>query len=163
MSYRIGLGQDSHPFSQNKDKPLILGGVKIEDNFGLEGDSDADVIIHSLCNSISSAVGGNSLGTWANKLCEDGVQESRFYLEYILNKINKQGYKIENISISVEAKKPRLQDEQITQIKDKLSQLLIITKDQIGITFTSGDGLTAFGRGEGIQAISTVLLSKNDQ
>lgn len=160
---RIGLGQDSHAFELKRNKPLTLGGVKISASGGLLANSDGDVILHSLCNSLSSAIGGDSLGTWADKMCkEQGITDSKKYIEHVLQKVDEKGFKVENISIAVEAGRPRLKDEQIKMIKKSLSEILLIQTDQIGLTFTSGENLTAFGKGEGIQVLSIVLLKKND-
>lgn len=161
---RVGIGQDSHPFEKVESKPLILGGIKISNNGGLQSNSDGDVIIHSLCNALSSAVGGDSIGTWADDMClKQGIKDSNKYLEYILNIVKSRNYLIENISISVEAKKPHLGLNEITKIKEKLAMLLNINLNQVGITFTSGEDLTAFGRGEAIQAFSIVSLSKRKE
>jgi len=158
---KIGIGQDSHRFDENNSKPLILGGVEVSSKDGLKANSDGDVILHSLCNALSSAVGGNSLGTWADDMClKQGIKDSRKYVEYIFNRIKVQQYRIENISISVEAKTPRLSLDIINKIKKQISEILEIKIDQIGITFTSGEDLTSFGRGEGIQVFSLVTLRK---
>jgi len=158
--YKVGLGQDSHSFDKEK-KPLILGGIVISDKNGLKANSDGDVIIHSLCNAISSAIGGDSLGTWADEMClEQGIKDSAQYLKRTLTRIEEKKFVVENISISIEAKQPRLSLEIINKIKANLSSLLKINIDQAGITFTSGEGLTSFGRGEGIQALTIVLLKK---
>ncbi len=161
--FRIGIGQDSHCFETEENKPLVLGGVKISESGGLKANSDGDVILHSLCNALSSAIGGDSIGTWADKMClEEGIKDSDRYLKHVFNKIKTFNLSITNISISVEAKKPRLALELINKIKKSLSKLLEIKIDQIGLTFTSGEGLTAFGRGEGIQVFSIVSINKND-
>lgn len=159
---KVGIGQDSHKFLKEKDiKDLILGGIKIDYDFGLNGNSDADVVIHSLCNALSSAIGGESLSTWADKMCQDGIKDSVKYLDLVLDKIKDSDYSIGNISITIEAKKPKLQTE-IERMKNKLSEVLKININQIGITATSGEDLTAFGRGEGIQAFSIVNLISNE-
>jgi len=161
--FRVGIGQDSHPFEKNEKKPLILGGVIISENGGLQGNSDGDVIIHSLCNAISSAIGGDSLGTWSDEMClKQRVDDSKKYLEYILNIIKSKNYIVGNIAIAIEAKKPRLSIEIIKKIKESLAILLNININQVGITFTSGEELTAFGRGEAIQALSIVNLLKKE-
>ncbi len=158
---RIGIGQDSHKFERERNKPLILGGVKIPDEIGLLASSDGDVFLHSICNALSSAIGGDSLGTWADSMClEKKVTDSKEYVNYIFQKVKKLGFIVGNISISVEAKRPRLPFKVIYEIKEQISKLLEINIDQVGITFTSGDNLTAFGRGEGIQAIVIVNLLK---
>ncbi len=156
--YKIGLGQDSHCFS-NLKKDLILGGVKIDDINGLEANSDGDVILHSVCNALSSAIGGDSLSTWADEMClKKGVQDSREYVKQIVKVVFQKKYQINNLSISIEAKKPYLKPALIKMMKINIARLLMIKTDQIGITFTSGEKLTAFGKGEGIQVLSIVSL-----
>jgi len=76
----------------------------------------------------------------------------------ILNRLNQKNLKINNISISIEAKKPRLENH-TDKIKDSLSKILDLEKENIGITYTSGDGLTSFGRGEGMQGFAVVSLN----
>src|SRR3990167_11243677 len=155
---RVGIGKDSHKFA--KKKPLILGGVKVADEGGLDGNSDGDVILHSLCNALSSAIGGDSLSTWSDNMCKRGIKDSQKYVDYIFKKVMGQKYKVENVSISVEAKRPYIDLEAVRKMKMVVSKLLEIRNSQVGITFTSGEGLTSFGRGLGIAAICIVLLSK---
>ena len=157
--YRIGLGQDSHAFLTSGKKPLILGGVRISEGGGLTGNSDADVILHSLCNALSSAIGGDSLATWSDEMClKKGITDSKKYVEHIYDEVKQKKYRVENVSICVEAKKPRLDLKIINKIKENIANLLEINIDQVGITFTSGEELTAFGQGRGIQSIAQVLL-----
>lgn len=159
---RVGIGQDSHKFSKapaGGRKPLVLGGIKIVDSGGLEGNSDSDVILHSLCNALSSAIGGDSLSTWSDRMCEQGIKDSQKYVDAIFTKLKVQKYKVVNVSISVECKKPFISLEIAAKMKKTIAKLLEISMAQVGITFTSGEGLTPFGKGLGIQAISLVLLS----
>lgn len=157
--YRIGLGQDSHKFATDK-KPLVLGGVMISQSGGLTANSDGDLILHSLSNALSSALGGDSLSTWSDQMLKKGIRDSSKYLQVIFDKVKKAGFGVENVGIAVEAKKPYLKETAIKKIKQKIAGLLQIKTEKIGLTFTSGEGLTAFGRGQGIQATSIVLLSK---
>ena len=160
---RVGLGQDSHQFDENNSKPLILGGVKISADSGLKANSDGDVILHSLCNALSSAIGGDSLGTWADSMClKKDIKDSKKYVKYIFEKVKDLKYSVENISISVEAKKPRLSLKMIKKIKKQIAKLLEIKIEQVGITFTSGESLTAFGCGDGIQVLTIVNLTADD-
>lgn len=159
--YKVGIGQDSHAFDENQ-KPLVLGGIVIRLSGGLKADSDGDVILHSLCNALSSAIGGDSLGTWADEMClKQGIKDSRKYAVFILEKVKKAGYKVGNVSISVEAKKPRLSLDQIKKIKKSTAEILKINIICVGLTFTSGEDLTAFGQGKAIQAFSLVILSND--
>lgn len=159
LDFRIGIGQDSHRFLKKSfKKPLILGGVRIADHGGLDGRSDADAIIHSLCNALSSAIGGDSLSTWSDEMCQKGVCDSQKYLEFIFNAISQKNYRVVNVSIAVEAKKPFFEQKVVDRMKKTLAEILEISKNRIGITFTSGEGLTVFGKGLGIQSFCQVLL-----
>ncbi len=155
--FRIGLGQDSHKLKQGGK--VILGGIEVSCKYHLEAHSDGDVIIHSLCNALSSVIGGGSLDTWAGAMYEKGIHDSRQFLTVVVQKIRESGYKIANISVAVEAQKPRLEIWRETMQKS-IASLVGIEKNQVGITFTSGERLTSFGRGEGIQVISIVLIEK---
>jgi 2-C-methyl-D-erythritol 2,4-cyclodiphosphate synthase len=160
--FRVGLGQDSHGFVAEGDKPLMLGGVRVNGD-GLEGNSDSDVILHSVCNALSSAIGGDSLSTWSDDMCnKQGIKDSARYVEYIFNKVEKLNYSIVNISISVEAKKPYLEMDIINKIKERIASLLKIETERVGLTFTSGEGLTSFGLGKGMQALTIVNIAKHD-
>lgn len=159
---KIGIGQDSHKFSINK-KPLILGGIKLSEIGGFEANSDGDVIIHSLCNALSSAIGGYSLGTWSDEMySKKGIKDSKKYLNVIFNKIQSLKYNVGNVSFSIEAKKPKISIIETNKIKKSLADLLKIQLNCIGITFTSGDNLSDFGKGLGINVICAVLLLAND-
>ena len=160
LNFRIGFGQDSHRFSHNRGRKLVLGGCIVPNEVGLEANSDGDLILHALFNALSSAIGCKSLGHYADPMLEKGITDSKEYLKVILNKLKEKNLKINNVSISIEAKKPRL-DNYTDKITSSLSKILDIKKEGIGITYTSGEGLTAFGRGEGIQCFVVVLLSSS--
>jgi 2-C-methyl-D-erythritol 2,4-cyclodiphosphate synthase len=163
MMFRVGLGQDSHEFvTDEENKSLMLGGVRVSGKGGLKGNSDGDAILHSICNALSSAIGGDSLSTWADDLCNQGIKDSARYVEDVFNKIVALKYSVANISISVEARKPRLKMEVVDRIKIKIASLLKIEVQQVGLTFTSGEGLTSFGLGKGIQALTIVNIIKHD-
>jgi len=156
---RIGIGQDSHQFEKNI-YGLSFGGVLFSHYLKLKGNSDGDVLIHSLCNALSSAIGGESLSTWSDNMClKQGIIDSREYLKYIL-KLVFQKFCINNISICVEAQIPRLTPEEKQLVKKSLAEILKINLTQIGITYTSGENLTSFGKKSGIQVFSTVLLNE---
>jgi 2-C-methyl-D-erythritol 4-phosphate cytidylyltransferase len=88
ISMRIGIGQDSHRFSE-KGK-LILGGVEIQDAPKLYGNSDGDAVFHALTNAISSALGGGSLSTFSDEMCQSGITDSSEYLKKILIELQKK-------------------------------------------------------------------------
>jgi len=156
--YRSGLGQDSHRFAETK-KPLILGGAEISKTGGLSGNSDADVILHAICNALSSAIGGGSLSTWSDEMCVQGIKDSKKYLAEILKKVRAEGWHVVNCSVTLEAGKPKL-EKHLPKINCSLAKLLSIPADCVGCTVTSGEKLTSFARGEGVQAFALVLLRR---
>lgn len=160
--FKVGIGQDSHKFVPAGDqKPLMMGGILIPDQHGLAGNSDSDPLLHALFNALSSAVGKQSLGTVADPMCKNqGIKDSTKYLEVTLKWISEAGLKVNNISFSVEAKKPRLPLEIVQQIQQNIGKLCTIPTNSVGITFTSGEDLTAFGKGEAIQVFAIVSLTE---
>jgi 2-C-methyl-D-erythritol 2,4-cyclodiphosphate synthase len=152
---KVAIGQDSHAFDfDDKEKKLVLGGVVFEGEPPLKGNSDADVILHSVTNAISGITCVNVLGEIADKLClEQGIKDSSVYLREALRYLNE--LRIVHLSISIECLRPKI-TPRIGQIRQNLSKLLGIPEDCIGITATTGEGLTAFGQGLGIQVLSIV-------
>ncbi len=152
MKYRTGLGQDSHRFlDPDSTKPCIIGGVIFEEVPGLAADSDGDVIFHAICNAITSITGKPILATIASDLChKDGITDSRVYLEKAVDSMDNQ--KIIHVAISLEGKRPRFQSK-INAMREKVADILKIDIQDVGITATSGDGLTDFGCGDGIQCL----------
>jgi len=148
--YRTGIGQDSHRFLTEKNhKKCVIGGIVFSDVPGLSADSDGDVVIHSICNAISSLSGVPILGKIAIDLChKDHITDSAVYLEHALQTL--KGQKIVHVALTLEGKKPRMQSR-IDEIRKHMASLLHIQVDQIGMTVTSGDELSDFGRGEGLQ------------
>ncbi len=162
MVYKFSIGQDSHRFEE-KDctKKLILGGLEIEGYPGLSGNSDADVVLHALANAISGVTCINILGAVSDRLClEDGITDSRFYVLEALKYLSPG--KIVHVSISIEAQRPKFAPV-IPKMREKIGELLGISPSVIGITATSGEGLTAFGKGEGIFCTVGLTTSYPDE
>lgn len=156
MSVRVGIGQDSHRFSKEQgDRKLVLAGVVIEGVPALEGNSDADVVLHSITNAVSGVTCVNILGDTSDRMClEQGITDSSRYLEKALEYLEGS---ITHVSVSIECSRPRISPF-IQQIRESLSQLLGVPSDSIGITATTGEGLTAFGQGDGIQVFSCITV-----
>lgn len=156
---KTGIGQDSHAFIGNNndnDKPLVLGGVAFENAQGLRGNSDADVILHSLTNAISSITGKNILGAKADELCQQGITDSAEYLKLALQDLS--GWNIDHIAIAIECLTPKISPK-IDALKSNIARLTNVKISDVGITVTTGEGLTAFGKGEGIQVFSIISVS----
>lgn len=160
MRIKTGLGQDSHRFDfENKTKKLILGGVVFEGEPPLQGNSDADVVLHALCNAISGVTGVNILGAVSDALClKHGITDSRLYVQEALHYL--KDWRLCHVSCSIEGKIPKI-TPQIPKMKESISELLGLEKQDVGITATTGEGLTAFGRGEGIQVLC-IVTAVND-
>ena len=147
---RTGIGQDSHRFlPTDSSKPCIIGGVIFEGVPGLSADSDGDVVFHAICNAISSLTGIPILGGIAQDLChKDGISDSQVYLERALETLGNQI--IVHVALTIEGKRPRMQNK-IDAMREKISEITQIDISQVGITITSGNGLTDFGCGDGLQ------------
>lgn len=152
---RVGVGEDSHPFDEVGD--LVLGGVRIDGFPKLKGNSDGDLLLHALFNAISSALGKGSLGGTADGMAEQGILNSEEYLNVILKEVRELGWKVSNISVSLECSLPKI-DPLVPQLKKSLSALLEIDEGRVGITATSGEALSPFGKSEGIRCTCMVSL-----
>ncbi len=158
---RVGFGQDSHRFlKEGEQKLLILGGVHIPGFAGLLGHSDADVIYHALFNALSGAVGGESIGYYfSDSAPENKDRSSADFLRKARELVSERRCQIVNVDIMVEAKEPKLQ-ALVPKMKKNIAELLEIGVEQIALKATSGEGLTAFGRGEGIQVQAVAVVQK---
>lgn len=144
---KVAIGQDSHKFDfENKNKKLILAGVVFEGEVPLLANSDGDVVLHAVTNAISGITTKNILGEVTGKLLKEGVTDSKVYLKEALKYLDS---KIVHLSISIECKFPKI-SLQINNMRRNLSNLLGIEESSIGITATSGEELTEFGKGNGI-------------
>lgn len=152
--YITGYGVDSHKIINKKTKPLIIGGIEFDDNFTVESNSDGDVVLHAITNAISSITTTNILGEIADRMCKNGITDSKEYLKKSLEYL--KNTKIIHVAISIEAKRPHFKNS-IDKMRKEISSLLNIPEEEIGITATSGEGLTEFGKGNGIYA--TVIIS----
>ena len=148
--FRTGIGQDSHRFlPAGSSKPCIVACVFFDGVPGLDADSDGDVAYHAICNAITSLSGVPILGGIARDLCrKDGITDSQVYLEKALKNLGKQS--IVHVALSIEGKRPYF-EEQIMEMKKSIASVLNIKPSAVGITATSGDGLTDFGCGDGLQ------------
>lgn len=152
---RVGIGQDSHRFlPSDSTKPCVIGGLIFEDAPGLSADSDGDVIFHALCNAITSLTGVPILGGIAIDLChKDGITDSQVYLEKAMETLGKQ--RIEHVALTIEGKRPRFQARNL-EMRQKIASVMKLDLSQVGLTATSGDGLTDFGCGDGLMCFCNI-------
>ncbi|NDD58499.1 MAG: 2-C-methyl-D-erythritol 2,4-cyclodiphosphate synthase [Chlamydiae bacterium] len=147
---RVGVGQDSHRFlPADSSKPCVIAGVIFDEVPGLAADSDGDVVFHSICNAITSISGVPILGGIAMDLClKDGITDSQVYLEKALESLGT--IQVQHVALTVEAKRPRLQLRNM-ELRKKIAEVMKLDVSQVGLTATTGDGLTDFGCGDGLQ------------
>jgi 2-C-methyl-D-erythritol 2,4-cyclodiphosphate synthase len=165
--YRSAIGQDSHRFLTDAEQAaqphrrLVLAGTVMPDETPLAGNSDADVLLHALVNAISGISGVNILGSRADQLClKEGITDSTAYLREALTTLGE--WQLCHVSIAVEGQRPRLAPW-TEAMKTRLAELTGLLTPDIGLTATSGEGLTAFGRGEGLQAFCQITVRRLSQ
>lgn len=156
--YISTIGQDSHAFAETGEGPIKLCGVDIPFDRAFRANSDGDVALHAITNAISGYTGINILGGAADVLClEQGVKDSTVYLAEALKSMN--GAEIIHCSMTIECLRPKLK-EYIPAMKKKTAELLGIPASSVGITATTGEGLTGFGKGEGVQVFAILSIRK---
>lgn len=156
---RTGIGQDSHRFMPpDSSKPCIMGGIIFDQVPGFNANSDGDVVYHAICNAISSLTGVLILGAIADDLClKDGITDSEVYLREALKTLGAQ--QISHIALTIEGKRPKLK-ERLVEMRQNIASVVQLDISQVGITATSGEGLTDFGCGEGVQCFAIVTTEE---
>ncbi|OIP80899.1 2-C-methyl-D-erythritol 2,4-cyclodiphosphate synthase [Candidatus Peregrinibacteria bacterium CG22_combo_CG10-13_8_21_14_all_44_10] len=155
--YSAGLGEDSHPFGE--EGKLILGGLTIAKHHKMQADSDGDVMIHSLITAILQGLGLGSLGPFAEPMLQEGITDSREYLARILDMLDDENWEIDGIEFVFECLEPKI-DPIASKLKKSIAKLCGIEEEKVSIAAHTGDGLTAFARGEGIRCQCLVTLAR---
>jgi len=157
MRLRIGQGYDIHRLVPGRR--LVLGGEEIPHELGLEGHSDADVLLHALGDALLGAAGLGDLGTYFPPADERWRGASSLHLlELILERVRERGFRVINVDLTLLAEKPRLAPYR-DRIRARLAGALGIDAGDVGLKATTNEGLGAIGRGEGIAALAVVLLA----
>ena len=151
---KAAIGQDSHRFEESPGKPLILGGVVFPGEPGLLANSDGDVVLHAITNAISGITCRNILGAVADEMCRSGITNSAEYLREALKSLEGR---ISHLSVSIECMHPKI-SPMIPSMRESIAGLLDIQPQQVGITATSGEGLTDCGRGLGISVLCILTV-----
>ena len=158
--FRIGNGYDIHRLV--KDRELIIGGVNLHhpDNLGLDGHSDADVLIHSIMDALLGALSLGDIGKYFPPSDEKWKNaDSLFLLSKVIDLIRKDGWEINNIDSVIVAERPKIKPY-VDLMKKNISEILQISFNLIGIKATTNEKLGAEGREEGISCHSVVLLER---
>lgn len=160
MKIKIGFGYDVHKLVEGRD--LWLGGIKLEHTHGLLGHSDADVLIHAICDAILGAANMRDIGYHfpPQKGNEFENIDSKILLRKTIDIVAAKGYTIGNIDATICAERPKM-NPRIPEMKETLAQVMNIDIDDISIKATTSEKLGFTGREEGISAYAVVLLEKN--
>ena len=157
-SVRVGMGYDVHKLVA--DRELWLGGIRIESSLGLLGHSDADVLIHALCDALLGAANCRDIGYhFPDNDPKYKGADSKLLLAEVMTVIEKKGYVFGNADITVCAETPKL-SPYIEEMKSCLASVMMTDVDNISIKATTTEKLGFTGRMEGISAYATVLTEK---
>lgn len=157
---RIGQGLDIHPFAK-EPRPLMLGGVHIPDAPGLVGHSDADALIHAICDAILGALNLGDIGQhFPDTDPRYKGQASLFFLERIRELLDRDGWEIANVDSTVLTEAPMLKPH-VPAMRRTLAGALRVEESRVSVKATRPEKLGAFGRREGLLVTAVVLLTKN--
>ena len=155
---RVGFGFDVHQLVEGRE--LWLGGIRIPHSKGLLGHSDADVLIHAICDAMLGAANMRDIGYHFPDTSDETLNiDSKILLKKTLALIQTKGYCFGNLDATVAAEAPKL-NPYIEQMKTSLAEVLSTDADNISIKATTTEKLGFTGRGEGISAYAVVLLEK---
>ncbi len=155
---RVGFGYDVHRFAEKRE--LWMGGIRMEHERGLDGHSDADVLIHAICDALLGAADLRDIGFQFPDTGEEFKDiDSKILLRRTMELIRSQGYELGNIDATVCAEKPKL-NPFIPQMKTCLAEVMNVDFGDISIKATTSEKMGFVGREEGISAYATVLIMK---
>lgn len=158
MKVKIGFGIDVHQLASGRD--CILGGVKIPHEKGPLGHSDADVLLHAICDALLGAAGLKDIGTYFPDTDQSFKNiDSKILLEKTFALIKEKGYSVSNVDCSLVIERPKLKPH-IDQMKHNISTILGIETDDVSVKATTNEKLGFIGREEGVVAYAVVLLVK---
>ena len=159
MKIRVGFGFDVHQLVSNRE--LWLGGIKFEHELGLLGHSDADVLIHAICDALLGAANMRDIGYhFPDNAGKFKNIDSKILLAKTVELIATKGYRVGNVDATVCAERPKLK-ARIPEMQEVLAQLMKVDVDDVSIKATTTEKLGFTGREEGISAYATVLIEKD--
>jgi 2-C-methyl-D-erythritol 2,4-cyclodiphosphate synthase len=155
---RVGFGYDVHALVTGR--PLFLGGIEIPYLFGLQGHSDADVLVHAICDALLGAIGEGDIGKhFPDTDPQYRDIRSTVLLKRVIHKIKEKGFHLLNIDATLVAQRPKL-SEFIPRMVKQIADVLEIEPERVNVKATTTEGLGFAGRGEGIGAYAVVLVEE---
>ncbi len=160
LNIRIGFGFDVHAFAEGRK--LILGGIEIPSHKGLAGHSDADVLLHAICDAMLGALALGDIGTHFPDTDEKWKDaDSKILLKKVNDLINSKGYQLGNLDCVLALQQPKISPYS-AMIRNKIAEILNADVEQISLKASTTEKLGFVGRSEGVISYATVLLVKKD-
>ena len=158
MKIRVGLGYDVHVLEEGRD--FFLGGIKLASSKGAVGHSDADVLIHAICDALLGAANLRDIGFhFANNDARWKGMDSKYFLAEVTKMLHARGWEIQNVDCTICLEKPKI-NPHIESMKNVLAPLMRISEDDVSIKATTSERLGFVGREEGVNAYAVALISK---
>lgn len=159
MKIRVGLGFDVHQLQEGRD--FWLGGIKLPTTKGATGHSDADVLIHAICDALLGAANLRDIGFhYSNKDAQWKDKDSKFFLADVTKKLLEKGWTIENVDCTIVLENPKI-NRHIDEMKKVLAPLMNLTEEDISIKATTNETMGYVGREEGVNAMAVALIKKD--
>lgn len=159
MKFRVGLGFDVHELKDGA--PLFLGGIAIPSDKGATGHSDADVLIHAICDAMLGAAGMRDIGFhFSNKDERWRNADSKIFLKEVTLMLKEAGWKTENLDCTLVLEAPKIGNH-VSEMKQTLAAVIGIEPSDISIKATTNETMGYVGRREGLNAMAVVLISKS--
>jgi len=156
---RVGFGYDVHPLVTGR--PLFLWGIEIPYLLGLQGHSDADVLLHAICDALLGAIAEGDIGRhFPDTDPQYRNIRSTSLLKKVLNKVKEKRFHLLNIDVTIVAQKPKLSDFMPRMVK-QIAEVLEIEPERVNVKATTTEGLGFAGRGEGIGAYAVALVEED--
>ena len=160
MSYRIGSGVDFHQLKKGRE--LWIGGVNIPFEKGAYGHSDADVLLHAICDALLGALALGDIGIHFPNTSEEFKDiRSTTLLQQTIELVKQKGYSVVNIDSTICLQKPKLK-EHTSEMRKVIAGIVNISEEDVSIKATTTEEMGFVGKGKGIMAYATVLLMKNN-
>jgi len=159
MSFRVGIGHDVHRLVAGRK--LILGGIEVPHTCGLDGHSDADVVMHAICDAVLGAAGLGDIGEhFPNTDPKYKGISSSLLLKEVCQKVSDAGWSVGNVDVMILAEAPKLKEFK-PKMRYHIALELGVEPSQVNIKAGTNEGLGFIGAKEGIAAYAVVLLNKN--
>jgi 2-C-methyl-D-erythritol 2,4-cyclodiphosphate synthase len=161
MKIRVGMGFDVHQLEEGRD--FFLGGIKLPSTKGAVGHSDADVLIHAICDALLGAANLRDIGYhFSNKDPRWKAKDSKYFLQEVTRLLKEKGWQVGNVDCTVVLENPKV-NPHIDAMKKALAPLMNITEDDVSIKATTNETIGYVGREEGVNAYAVALITKADE